>query len=147
MIYVASSWRNQFQPTVIKLLREAGVACYDFREPEPGIKGFDWSQIDPIIDPVWQLWIPNEWFESLKHPLAVQGFQRDMVALDECKACLLVLPCGRSAHLELGYCVGAGKPNAVLALEMTEADLMVAMCDELFDNMNKAVEWCKKMAG
>lgn len=30
-------------------------------------------------------------------------------ALDWADACVLVLPCGRSAHLEAGYCAGQGK--------------------------------------
>lgn len=40
---------------------------------------------------------------------------RDLRArLDWCDTCVLVLPCGRSAHLELGYAAGAGKQSFVL---------------------------------
>ena len=35
------------------------------------------------------------------------------MALDDCNACVLVMPCGRSAHLELGYMTGQGKPCIV----------------------------------
>ena len=34
-IYVASSWRNREQPSVVKALREAGHEVYDFRNPAP----------------------------------------------------------------------------------------------------------------
>lgn len=44
-IYVASSWRNDFQPTVVKYLREAGYDVYDFKNP-PNRSGFAWSSID-----------------------------------------------------------------------------------------------------
>lgn len=41
-IYVASSWRNPYQPTVVEKLRECGHEVYDFRNP-PKRKGFAWS--------------------------------------------------------------------------------------------------------
>ena len=33
-IYVASSWRNKYQPEVVAALRKAGHGVYDFRNPE-----------------------------------------------------------------------------------------------------------------
>ncbi len=30
-VYIASSWRNEYQPTVVARLREAGHDVYDFR--------------------------------------------------------------------------------------------------------------------
>jgi hypothetical protein len=35
-VYVASSWRNPWQPNVVGLLRSLGHKVYDFREPIPG---------------------------------------------------------------------------------------------------------------
>lgn len=32
-IYVASSWRNQYQPQVVRFLHEQGHEVYDFRHP------------------------------------------------------------------------------------------------------------------
>ena len=109
-IYVASSWRNPWQPGVVKMLRKAQHEVYDFREPTPGEKGFAWSDIDPE----WQEWRPDVYRQALAHPIAEHGFERDMTALRDCDACVLVLPCGNSANLELGYAVGAGKKTAAL---------------------------------
>lgn len=39
-IYVASSWRNQHYPEVVRRLREAGHEVYDFRNPPHGDAGF-----------------------------------------------------------------------------------------------------------
>jgi hypothetical protein len=39
-IYVASSWRNLYQPTVVTALRQEGYEVYDFRHPAPGDDGF-----------------------------------------------------------------------------------------------------------
>ena len=44
-IYVASSWRNEYQQEVVKVLRELGHEVYDFKNPE-GRTGFQWSAID-----------------------------------------------------------------------------------------------------
>lgn len=127
-IYVASSWRCKLQPAVVAALRSLGHAVYDFRNPAPGQAGFAWREIGPD----WMNWTPEQHVRALEHPLAVAGFKFDMDALRWCEACILVLPCGRSAHLELGWACGAGKRTYVLEIEPTEPDLMYAMCDEIF---------------
>ena len=33
-IYVASSWRNPYQPEVVAALKKAGHEVYDFRNPK-----------------------------------------------------------------------------------------------------------------
>ena len=95
-IYVASSWRNNLQPRVVVALREAGHEVYDFRHPAPGNTGFRWSEIAPD----WEDWTAEQFREALSHPVAARGFGFDMAALANSDACVLVLPCGRSAHLE-----------------------------------------------
>lgn len=109
-IYVASSWRNIYQPAVVDLCRKAGHEPYDFRNPGPGDNGFGWSEIDPA----WKSWDFERYRKLLDHPRAQQGFNLDMGALRHCDACLLVYPCGKSAHLELGWAAGAGKRTALL---------------------------------
>ncbi len=118
-IYVASSWRNPHQQTVVAELRQAGHDIYDFRNPRPGDTGFAWSEIDPD----WMKWSPETFRKCLNHPIAKAGFTSDMEALTACDACVLVLPCGRSAHLELGWAAGAGKRTAIL----TQAHLKEAL--------------------
>lgn len=122
-IYLASSWRNGLQPQVLEELRAAGHSVYDFRNPAPGNTGFGWKGIDEQ----WLGWTPEEFRAALDHPLAREGFRLDMDALRTCDACVLLLPCGRSAHLELGWAAGAGKITAALMLGPTEPELMYAM--------------------
>jgi hypothetical protein len=109
LIYVASSWRNPWQPAVVHLLRGWGFAVYDFRNPKPGDHGFHWRGIDPD----WRDWSPERYRHGLTHPIAEAGFKLDMDALRASDACVLVQPCGTSAHLELGWAAGAGKRTAV----------------------------------
>lgn len=124
-IYVASSWRNNIQPQVVNALRLAGYEVYDFKNPRPGDHGFHWSEIDPN----WKNWTPQEFINGLSHPIAERGFDSDMTALRECDICVLVLPCGRSAHLEAGWAAGAGKKVFILIPEEIEPELMYKMTD------------------
>jgi nucleoside 2-deoxyribosyltransferase len=126
-IYVASSWRNTKQPKVVEALRSAGHTVYDFKNPKPGNNGFHWSEIDPN----WKNWTGFEFRTSLGHPIAANGFESDMDALNCCDVCVLVLPCGRSAHLELGYAVGNMKHTIVLLEDGCEPELMYKMVDDL----------------
>lgn len=105
-IYVASSWRNPIQPDIVGMLRDAGHKVYDFRNPVLGY-GFRWSEVNPD----WLNWSPEQFVLDLYsgHPAIVRGFGFDKDALDWADTCVLVLPCGRSAHLEAGYAVGQGK--------------------------------------
>lgn len=136
-VYVASSWQNKHYPKVVARLRKEGFSVYDFQDPE---YAFQWSQIDPN----WQSWSFSEYAKALTHPLAQKGFQRDMKALKEADKVLLVLPCGRSAHLELGFAVGAGKPTGILSPEQCEPELMVNMCDFITSSIDNAVAIMKR---
>lgn len=137
-VYVAASWRTLIHPYVVQELRIAGFEVYDFRSPTPDNKGFHWSEIDAN----WQNWTPIEFRDALEHPLAINGFKHDIEALRRCHACVLALPCGRSAHLELGYAAGLGKKTAVL-LNSSEPELMYKICDKLCLDVPEVVKWLK----
>lgn len=142
MIYVASSWRNGLQPVVVAALRDQGHEVYDFRNPAPGDHGFSWRTIDPD----WQHASPARFREILAHPIANRGFALDMDALRACDACVLVLPCGRSAHLELGWAVGDGKRTAILAEELPEPELMYKMVDLIAVSLHEVLAWTGALA-
>ena len=122
-IYLASSWRNRTQPEVVRARRAAGHQVYDFRNPAPGVSGFAWSESDAD----WQRWPPEQFRQALQHPIAREGFRRDREALQSCNACVLLLPCGRSAHLEAGYAAARGTATFVLAEEPCEPELMYGL--------------------
>jgi hypothetical protein len=128
-IYVASSWRNEArQQATVRALRADGHEVYDFRNPAPGDHGFGWRQCVDTPQP----WSAETMREVLKHPIAQAGFQKDMVALSGADATVLVLPCGRSAHLELGWATGAGRKTVVLLDDpISEPELMYLACDAI----------------
>jgi len=104
-VYVASSWRNDYQQDVVCKLRKAGYEVYDFKHPAEGNVGLHWSEIDKN----WQNWTTDQYRTALGHDYAQFGFNRDLDAMKDADACVLVLPCGKSAHLEAGWMKGAGK--------------------------------------
>ena len=134
-VYIASSWRNTQQPGVVARLRAEGHDVYDFRNPVEGDHGFHWSSIDPE----WQEWSPEAYVRALQHPVAQAGFAKDMNALRRADAVVLVMPCGRSAHLELGWTVGAGKSTIVL-LSDGEPELMNLMVGTLATTVDGVCE-------
>ncbi|MEW6210619.1 MAG: hypothetical protein AB1631_19805 [Acidobacteriota bacterium] len=134
-IYVASSWRNEMQPVVVQALRDAGHEVYDFRNPAPDNHGFRWLEIDPD----WKQWTPEQFRQALGHPVAVAGFKTDFEALATADKCVLVMPCGRSAHLEAGFAIGAGKPTAILLAD-GEPELMYKMA-HLCLTLDEIVQW------
>ena len=144
-IYVASSWRNEHQPIVVTGLRNDGLEIYDFRHPRPGNDGFQWS----AIDPEWQSWSPDKYFQALTHPIAEQGYKYDMDAMLWADVCVLVMPCGRSAHLELGWFAGQGKLSCILhnLLDPIEPELMPKMCDAQFSTLGALKQWLNSADG
>jgi nucleoside 2-deoxyribosyltransferase len=120
-VYVASSVKNPHQPLVVLMLKQLGYEdVYDFHHPSADQKGFRWDDISPE----WQQWSPEEWRVALASPAAKKGYKADREGMDRSECCVLVLPCGRSAHLEAGFMAGQGKPVFTLALDKQQADLM-----------------------
>jgi hypothetical protein len=127
-IYVASSWRNEFQPGIVIELARLGHQVYDFRNPPGTDKGFSWSEIDKN----WELWNTAEYIKALKHPAAVRGFSNDFDAMKWADTCVLILPSGRSANAEAGWMKGAGKRVFVYSPIIQEPELMYKMYDGVF---------------
>lgn len=131
-IYLASSWRNEQQPALVSTLREWGHKVYDFKNPAPGQEGFSWREIDPN----WQRWTAAEYAAALKTPIACHGYTFDMRAMEWADTCVLLLPCGRSAHLEMGWFAGRGKRTIVMTRDGEEPELMALMCNHIVWTLN-----------
>lgn len=119
-IYLASSWRNVYQPELITMLRSNGFEVYDFRNPQTGgpqgyrapAQGFSWRQVDPGWGHSRENLL-HRYREMLKHPVAQEGFESDFNAMKWADTCVIALPSGRSAHMEVGWMAGAGKKMVV----------------------------------
>lgn len=135
-VYVASSWRCAMQLGVVETLRAAGIACYDFKRDEGA--QFHWSEVGVNSE------VENHenYFAGLVHPRGEAGFASDFGAMQRADTFVLVLPCGRSAHLELGWAVGAGKRTAILLEEeVRPPELMYKLVDYLAPTLHDLLGW------
>lgn len=147
-VYVASSWRNPMHAGVCATLKAAGIDHYDFKNPEGGT-GFSWREVKTGgvpsaagIKAKGSDWEPaDEYLRMIDHPRAQEGFAADFGAMARADAFVLVLPCGKSAHLELGWAVGAGKRTAILLEDPVEPELMYRMVDYLAPSLFDLLGW------
>lgn len=105
-IYLIGSLRNKEVPNISHRLRAEGHLCFD-----------DWFAAGPEADDYWQAYEKNKGNtlpEALKGYAAKHVFEFDKSHLDRCDTGILVLPAGRSGHLELGYMSGKDKDTAIL---------------------------------
>lgn len=124
-VYLASSWRNPHYYQVLQAIRDTGHEVYDFRDG-----GFRWDEIKSGFTE-----LPNkDWINTMiGSKQANEHFQKDFAALDACDLCVLLLPCGRSAHLEAGYAIGRGKHvHIMFGPEKIEPELMYLMADYIY---------------
>lgn len=119
-IYVASSWRNPYHQSLVDDLRKVGHEVYDFRNPTHADASFNWAD---VIDDFRGSSGVNL-LGALTSPIPQKAYTFDKVALDWADTCILLLPCGRSAHLEAGYMIGSGKPTLIVMQGDEEPELM-----------------------
>lgn len=139
-VYVASSWKNPFYDAVCAVLKAAGIDHYNFREPEGGT-GFSWDQLPgPGLDNNGRV-RRGDYRLMIEDPRAAEGFAADFAAMEKADTFVLVLPCGKSAHLELGWAVGAGKRTAILLEDPIQPELMYRMVDHLSPSVHELLGW------
>jgi hypothetical protein len=133
-LYVASSWRNEQQPLVVRKLRQLGHEVYDFHQHdhEPN----NWENIAED----GEAWTPEQYIEALNHPVAEHDFNADFQAMQWADAVVLLYPCGRSAHLEAGWAAGAQKMLYIVLTPDIVPDLMVKMADLIFPSIDAFYE-------
>lgn len=134
VIYIIGSLRNDSIPDIAKDIRKLGLEVFD-----------DWFAAGPIADDSWQAYEKHKgvsYDEALKSYAARHVFEFDIYHLNRSDACVLVLPAGKSGHLELGYMRGAGKRCYVLFDKEPERwDVMYQFADGgVFFDINKLKE-------
>lgn len=140
-IYLASSWRNNIQQKYVKLLREAGFEVYDFKHPtNTEMLGFHWEDVDAKF----REWSVKDYQQGLTHPVSELGFKRDLDAMLWADVCVLLLPCGRSAHAEAGWMKGAGKRVFVVMEHLEEPELMYKLFDGVCSGIEELLEALKE---
>lgn len=105
-IYLIGSLRNPRVTEIAKLLREQGHEVFD-----------DWMAAGPEADDYWMRYEQargHDFKTALAGYAGQHVYTYDKYHLDRCGVGVLVLPAGKSGHLELGYLIGQGKPGYIL---------------------------------
>lgn len=101
MIYLIGSLRNPKVPQLANALREKGFEVFD-----------DWHGNGPTADDCWQEYEKNRnrnYRDALASPIPQHIFQIDKLHIDLADTVVLVLPAGKSGHLEFGYARGCAE--------------------------------------
>ena len=140
-IYLASSWKNKEYEQVLNTLRLEGYETYDFKHPEnKELSSFDWENLDKECDS----WNCSDFRKALNHPETIKAFNKDFQAMQEADFCVLLLPCGRSAHSEARWMKGNGKKVFILDLsENPKPELMYRMYDDYLTETMDLIERIK----
>lgn len=140
LIYTIGSLRNPAMPVVATALRKEGFEVFD-----------DWFAAGPIADDSWQEYEKAKGIsypEALRSYAAQHVFEFDKHHLNRADIALLVLPAGKSGHIELGYMIGLGKPGYVLFdKEPDRWDVMYAFTKNIFFNVDDLVAELKRDYG
>ena len=132
-IYIIGSMRNPRVPEVAKALREIGWDVVD-----------DWYSPGEQTDDKWQEYEKargRTYAEALAGLHAQHVFAFDKKHLDRCECAVLVAPAGKSAHLELGYTIGRGKPGYILLDgEPERSDVMALFATKIFVSLEEMLE-------
>ena len=135
-IYLASSYKNETLVIVMaSALRQAGHEVDAFCDPRTGRAVFTLS------DPRFQKLKNLSGKDFCREKPIKDTFIENKKWLDWCECCILILPSGRSAHLEAGYAKGQGKkliiyhayewPAGEVDIMYCFADLLTAEIDEI----------------
>lgn len=133
LIYLIGSLRNPKVPQVAQYLRLLGHEVFD-----------DWYSAGPEADDCWQAYEQergHSFSQALDGWHARHVFEFDYYHLNRCQAGVLILPVGRSGHLELGYMMGRGKPGYILLDKEPERfDVMYCFAQGVYNTLQELGE-------
>ena len=112
-IYISSSWNNQQQPLLVEKLRLRGHKVYDFRHPEGRNDRNVWESVSNRLGVKLEYsngnLTPEVFGRMHLDKESLSRFKEHFAAMEDADTCILLLPCGRSSHVEAGFMDGHGK--------------------------------------
>ena len=147
-IYIASSWRNQYQQQLVEELRKRGHKVYDFKHPYGRNDVPVWESVS-VTQNLRSAYVEKclkggEFKRMLLDRQSIKRFEEHFTAMQDADTCILLLPAGRSSHIEAGHMNGMGKRVFVMdtSKEVTPELMYLALNDYFFDfeELYKAVD-------
>ncbi len=146
-IYIATSWKLAVEARAIShRLRGRGHEVFCFCDPDRRPAGtesyvFDIHEYRKTLEKNW------DWKSFLQLQEPRKAFAVDKSGLDWADTTILIIPSGRSAHIEAGYNRGQGKDLFIIGeLEKGEQEVMYGFAtatyhlqdlNELLDDLEK----------
>lgn len=139
-VYIGGALANPEIVRITKVIAEAGFTAFS-----------EWYTPGPEADVLWrdyELALGYNYREALQRPAAKNTFDFDKRHIDLCDIFVMVLPCGKSAHLELGYAIGSGKRGLIYMPQEPErwdvmygfAERVVYTDEELVKGLHNGIE-------
>jgi hypothetical protein len=132
-IYIIGSLRDQNVPAVAAAFRKRGFDVFD-----------DWFAAGPTADDSWreyEIARGHTYEQALEGRAANHVFSYDKSHLDSSDVVVMVLPCGKSGHLELGYSIGRGKKAYILLNgDYDRWDVMYRFATGVFRDLDALIE-------
>lgn len=131
-IYVIGSLRNPNIPVVAAALRAStGLRVFD-----------DWYSAGPNADDHWKEYEQargRDYISALAGAAAKNVYAFDKRHLEAATDVVLVLPAGKSGHLELGFCAGRGKRTYILLEAGVDPrwDVMYKFADAVVESVSQ----------
>ena len=123
--YIIGSLRNPEIPVFANEIQGIGFEAFA-----------DWFAPGPHADDYWRKYSKQRCWtyeQALQSYAATHIFEFDHFHINRCDAGVLLMPAGKSGHLELGYMIGQGKPGfIVFDKEPKRWDVMVQFAKVFF---------------
>lgn len=137
-IYIIGSLRNPAVPEFANILEKEGYEVFA-----------DWFCPGPEADDFWRNYSKARGWtykQALQSHAARNIFEFDKKHLDEADIAVMLMPAGKSGHLELGYMRGKGKPAYILFDEEPERfDVMVQFATDIFFKQEELLAELRKI--
>ena len=137
-IYLMGSLANDNIPFIGNKLRNLGFFSID-----------DWWSPGPLADSYLKHYAKIRglnYKETLNTYAAKHIYDFDKGLMDEADIGVLVMPAGKSAHLELGYFIGTGRPGYILFdKEPSRVDVMYQFATDIFFDFDSLAKVLKKI--
>jgi hypothetical protein len=126
-IYIIGSLRNPLIPAFANEIQALGFEAFA-----------DWYAAGPEADDKWRDYAKERgltYGEALASYAATHVFNFDKQHIDRSDAVVMLMPAGKSGHLELGYAIGSGKRGYILFDQEPERyDVMAQFATKVFFN-------------
>lgn len=137
VLYLIGSLRNDRIPILAQSIRDAN----------PGMEVFDdWYSAGPEADDYWKEHQKSKgltYAEALEGHAAKNVFNFDRRHLDRATHALLVLPAGKSGHMEIMYATYSVKAKTAILLDPEDVrwDVMYQFVPNILNNDEEIQEW------